>query len=381
MLNKLYHKGAEIKSAFLKGVMVFGSSEVPVEPSGDMGLAKDYSGTGWYKATDTGTVFSKDVPELETMVFEEGGLEYVSVYTSEDANLYGARAATSNVTDMSWAMSNVGSVGDITSWDVSNVTNMYSMFSNFWGFNQDISKWDVSSVTNMGSMFSGVNKFDQDISGWDVSNVTDMDYMFRQNAKMNQDLSGWCVTNILVEPLEFSLGNTVWVKPKPVWGTCPRGEDGSVPETPEEPDTLMGLRADYSGTGWYKATDTGTVFCKDVPELETHVFSDSPKEYVSVYADADARRYGARAATSNLTDISYCFFNNASFNEDISSWDVSNVTNMALMFNNASSFNQDLSMWCVSLISTKPYDFDTSATAWTLPQPVWGTCPRGENTP
>lgn len=48
------------------------------------------------------------------------------------------------------------------------------------------------------------------------------------------------------------------------------------------------------------------------------------------------------------------------------------------MFNNATSFNQDLSNWCVSLIPKKPSNFDLSATAWTLPRPVWGTCPRGE---
>ena len=68
MLNKLYHNGVEIKSAFLNGVKVFGTSEVPVEPSGDMGLAKDYSGIGWYKATDTGTVFSKGVTAIKTNI-------------------------------------------------------------------------------------------------------------------------------------------------------------------------------------------------------------------------------------------------------------------------------------------------------------------------
>ena len=32
---------------------------------------------------------------------------------------------------------------------------------------------------------------------------------------------------------------------------------------------------------------------------------------------------------SNVTDMSFLFFNNNSFNEDISNWDVSNVTNMS----------------------------------------------------
>ena len=39
--------------------------------------------------------------------------------------------------------------GDISRWDVSNVTNMHNMFSYAKSFNGDISNWDVSKVTNM----------------------------------------------------------------------------------------------------------------------------------------------------------------------------------------------------------------------------------------
>ena len=249
MLNKLYHNGVEIKSAFLNGVKVFGISEVPVEPSGDMGLAKDYSGTGWYKATDTGTVFNKGVPALETHVFSDSPKEYVSVYTKEDAKLYGARAAVSNVTDMSimsnfdpnfnedissWDVSNVVTMNymfygatsfnqDISSWDVSNVTNMEGMFSIATPFNSDISSWDVSSVTNMGYMFYVAPSFNQDISSWDVSNVTNMEGMFLIASSFNQDLSQWCVSKIPTKPSEFDFSTTAWTLPRPVWRTCPRG--------------------------------------------------------------------------------------------------------------------------------------------------------------
>jgi len=50
------------------------------------------------------------------------------------------------------------------------------------------------------------------------------------------------------------------------------------------------------------------------------------------------------------------------------------VTDMDYMFYSASAFNQDLSSWCVTNLTT-PTDFDSSATDWTLPKPVWGTCP------
>ena len=49
--------------------------------------------------------------------------------------------------------------GDISSWDVSSVTNMYYMFDQAVAFNGDISSWDVSSVTNMDSMFNNVAAF------------------------------------------------------------------------------------------------------------------------------------------------------------------------------------------------------------------------------
>ncbi|HHB93225.1 MAG TPA: BspA family leucine-rich repeat surface protein [Thioploca sp.] len=45
---------------------------------------------------------------------------------------------------------------DLSSWDVSKVTNMFMMFNNASSFNQNLSNWNVSNVTNMGNMFDGV---------------------------------------------------------------------------------------------------------------------------------------------------------------------------------------------------------------------------------
>ena len=45
------------------------------------------------------------------------------------------------------------SVGDISKWNVSNVTNMMYMFHGCRSFNQDISKWDVSNVEYYLSIF------------------------------------------------------------------------------------------------------------------------------------------------------------------------------------------------------------------------------------
>jgi hypothetical protein len=63
------------------------------------------------------------------------------------------------------------------------------------------------------------------------------------------------------------------------------------------------------------------------------------------------------------------------FNQDIGGWNTSNVDVMYSMFQQATAFNQDLSGWCVTRISSKPSGFDTNASSWVLPRPVWGTCP------
>ena len=77
---------------------------------------------------------------------------------------------------------------DLSRLDVSQITNMKNLFT-FSLFNGDISSWNMSSVTNMSGMFFCAENFNQLIGSWNVSKVTNMNYMFYNTIKFNQPLN------------------------------------------------------------------------------------------------------------------------------------------------------------------------------------------------
>lgn len=96
----------------------------------------------------------------------------------------------SSITDMSFLFKIYARHfnGDISKWDVSNVTNMQAMFSDT-DFNGDISKWDVSNVENMHCMFTD-SKFNGNISEWDVGKVRRIEWMFK-DTPFNRNIDNW----------------------------------------------------------------------------------------------------------------------------------------------------------------------------------------------
>lgn len=109
---------------------------------------------------------------------------------------------TRHVTNMSFLFCNFdGCQYDVETWDVSNVTNMNSMFqvrSEEYKllFNACLNQWNVSKVTNMRFMFCDCQSFNQPLDAWNVSNVRTMDSMFLRCVKFNQSLNTWKVHNV-----------------------------------------------------------------------------------------------------------------------------------------------------------------------------------------
>jgi surface protein len=208
---------------------------------------------------------------------------------------------------------------NISSWDVSNVTDMGFMFANATAFNQPIGNWDVSNVTDMKQMFYNAASFNQPIGDWDVSNVTNMQTMFYRVVAFNQPIENWDVSNVTTMQTMFHSAH-IFNQPIGNWDVS-------------------------------NVTDMSGMF----------FYSDAFNQPIGNW---DVR---------NVTDMLGMFFYSNSFNQPIGNWDVSNVAIMYVMFSDAVSFNQDLSSWSVNGV-TDCYNFSDGATSWTLPQPSFTNC-------
>jgi surface protein len=62
--------------------------------------------------------------------------------------------------------------------------------------------------------------------------------------------------------------------------------------------------------------------------------------------------------------MSFMFFGNTVFNQDVSGWDVSNVNDMSAMFAGSISFNQNIGGWNVSNVTNMTF-FLSNATSFT----------------
>jgi surface protein len=97
---------------------------------------------------------------------------------------------------MFWRANSLIGNDSFNKWNMSNVTNMESMFQEAGKFNQSLTNWNVSNVTNMKQLFFGT-KFNQPLNNWKVDNVTNMYAMFRMATNFNQPLNNWNVSKVI----------------------------------------------------------------------------------------------------------------------------------------------------------------------------------------
>ena len=318
--------------------------------------------------------------------------------------------------------------GDISNWDTSKVTNMIYMFAmdgqtTKHQFNQNIGSWDVGEVTEMQYMFSN-SIFNQDISNWDTSKVTNMSYMFASNGNFNQDVNtkdysagnrlAWDVSACIYFSHMFA-GCTSFISSVDKWKIYTGSNNVDMSGmflSAKNFNSSLNTSQVTVGQGSYQQTylawdiqkvndlssffrgspptsppgnnlfnsslsnwDTSNV--STIQETFKDVVFNQPlvNQQVTVGTGATARTYNAWDV-SNVTQMYRVFRDNTTFNQDLSSWDISTTSNVNMreMFYNATSFDQNLSNWTVTSVNNflnfmqgvalSTTNYDALLTAW-----------------
>ena len=272
---------------------------------------------------------------------EINGIIYTKRSREQINDSNASTTCTSGITNMSGLFLNNSTFnGDISTWDVSNVTSMSRMFENSI-FNQPIDDWDVSKVENMSSMFES-SVFDQDISDWDVSRVRNTTSMF-ESSIFNGDISTWDVS--LVTNMNSMFKNSLFNQDIENWNTT------AVTNMTE---MFRGSQFNQTIGGWNLSTVTNM----------SKMFMDSQ-------FDLEIGGWDVGQVT-NMEAM----FSGSQFNQPIGNWDVRFVFQMDAMFLNAVNFNQDLTNWCTFILD-EPTDFATGSALDPEFFPDWGNCAEG----
>ena len=231
--------------------------------------------------------------------------------------------------------------GDISSWDVSSVTNMFEMFRNARNFNLPLTNWDVSNLTNMKGLFRNASKFNQPLNSWNTSKVTDVSNMFEAAIEFNQPLNNWNMSNVTNMLAMFSSASK-FNQPLNTWDTS-------------------------KVTNMFEMFNNAGAFNGDLDQWNTSNVTDMTRMF------RNATQFNKNINTwdtSKVTNMIEMFRSATNFSQPLNDWNVSNVTNMGGLFRNAFKFNQPLDKWDVSKVTNLSNAFD-GALEFNQPLDTW----------
>jgi surface protein len=248
----------------------------------------------------------------------------------------------SNVTNMKYMFADCPNFNQpLDSWDIRNVEDMADMFANCTNFNQPLDSWDIRNVEDMAGMFANCTSFNQPLDSWVVSNVTNMKYMFSECTSFNQPLDSWDVS-IVDDMTGMFYGCTNFNQPLDSW---------DVSGVADTTDMFSGC------TSFNQPLDSWVV-------SNVEIMSEMFKNCTNFNQPLDSWDF------SYITDMTEMFSGCTNFNQPLDSWDVSGVTNMTSMFSGCTSFNQPLDSWDVSSVTDMDSMF-SGCTSFNQPLDSW----------
>jgi surface protein len=355
-------------------------------------------GAAFWGATNM-TMKATDIPDLSNVTDMSFMFANTSAFNGNIGNW-----DTSHVTNMS-AMFGFATAfnQDISGWDTSHVTEMRYMF---WGtrFNQNLGTWNVSSLTDATEMFKGVRlssaNYDALLNGWDAQTLQpgvtfsggDSQYCANGAARFHMiSANGWYISDAgkCATTADFVISvntnnpgtsaTTQFIIP-----TTGTGYNYNVDCNNDRRDEVIAQIGNYTCN--YAAAGNYTIRIKDnsdvgtgFPRIYFNKGGDAPKllsikqwgtgKWASMnnaFAGASNMTMSAtdRPDLSNVTDMSYIFYDAGAFNDfngSMSGWDTSHVTNMSYMFWNAGDFNRNIGGWDTSHVTDMSYMFNNAS--------------------
>ena len=272
----------------------------------------------------------------------------IKIKSSDYGNI--SKWDVSNVTSMENLFSSATFNQPLNNWDVSKVTNMIGMFTNATAFNQPLNSWDVSNVTSMKGMFQVATSFNQHINSWDVSNVTTMYAMFFESS-FNQPLDSWDVSK--VTNMAFMFEKTPFNQPLNKWNVSNVTTMSWMFELAtsfNQPLNNWNVSKVTNMMGMFDATPFNQPLDKWNVSSVTNI---SGMFYNAIAFNQPLNNWNV----SKVTTMNNLFEEATNFNQPLSCWDVSKVTNMSSMFSGAKLFNQPLNKWNVSNVTNMQFMF------------------------
>ena len=200
---------------------------------------------------------------------------------------------------------------------------------------------DLSDCVDLSFCFQNLNGFnDSNIISWNTSNVTNMRFMFNGGSSFNQSLSGWDVGNVTTMEDMFA-GTSAFNQDISNWNVS----------------SVTNMETMFRGSGF----NNGGV------ALTWNTSTSNVTNMKQMFEDADSFNQDISSwDVSNVTDMGSMFYGNSGFNNGgvALTWSTgtstSAVTNMDSMFLNATVFNQDISSWDVGNVTTMNGIFSNS---------------------
>ncbi|MGB6150651.1 MAG: BspA family leucine-rich repeat surface protein [Pricia sp.] len=311
----------------------------------------------------------------ENMEYNATDIPNLSQVTNMQSMFRRAVLFNTNIND--WDVSNVTNMGSLfyqayefdqplNNWDVGSVTNMYNMFASATNFNQNIDGWNTENVLSMNNMFSGTQLFDQPLNGWDVGNVTTMADMFSRAQAFNQPLNNWNVGQVTDMSSMFE-STDAFDQPIGVWNV---GDVTLMNEMFKNAEVFNQPLNDWNVanvTNMFGMFDAATVFNQPLDQWNVGLVTNMAQMFYR--ASAFNQNIDSWNVT-NVIDMRSMFQSAVAFDQPLNSWNVNSVVNMQSMFQSAETFDQALDAWDVSAVANMSSMFN-SALLFDQPLNTW----------